>query len=319
MRVVYKKTIELSELEILEICNLFSEIFIGHERTNSQFLGEFLNNEFGYSYHGMLIDDKNQIVGSQAYIPYMYIVDGEKIKVALSVDTMILATFRNMGNIFKLWLNGHKELKNDDVKFIFGFPNENAYLLRTKGLKDKDIGDLYTYILPYRLSSYNPKIKYFDFAIKLFSNILILTSNFSLSKKTKEFRVERNRENFDIYRYKWFDGSYKFYKTPSFQIVYKIKMHNGLRTAFLMDIYPLTKKYFEEGVRHIFKTEKNDFDIMLYVGNLHFKPVSMIKIPRKFEPKKFHFTITLLDKNFNTTPLENINNWDINLASFDLI
>lgn len=319
MRVVYKKTLDLSKSEVQQICRLFSEIFIGHHKSVTHFVSEFTNNEFGYSYHGMLINDNDQIVGSQAYIPFVYLVDGEKTRVVLSVDTMILASYRDMRNIFNLWLNGHKELKKDNFKFIFGFPNENAYTLRTKGLKDIDVGNLPTYILPYKISSFLPRFKIFNSLFKLFSNILILISNLSFSEETNKFRVVRNRENFDKFRYKWFDSNYTVYENSNFKIIYKIKMHNGVNTVFIMDVFPLCKKYFDEGIRYIFNKEKNKFDILLYVGDLHFNPLSMIKVPSYFEQKKFHFTITLLDREYNPAPLLTINNWDINLSSFDLL
>jgi hypothetical protein len=319
MRIEYKNTLELSEFEIQQICNLFSELFIGHSKTAFQFMDQFSNNEFGFSYHGMLINDNNQIVGSQAYIPFIYLVDGKKTKVALSVDTMILSNYRNMPNIFNLWMIGHKKLIGDGFSFIFGFPNENAYMLRKKGLKDIDIGDLPIYILPYQLKSFKPQLKYFDFFIKLFAKSLIFISNLSNSKEVNESRIVRCRDNFDYYRYKWFDGKYEIYTAINFKIVYRIKKHNGLNTAFILDVYPLNKTFFDEGIRFIFYKERNNIDLIMYVGYLHFNPLSMIRIPKKFEPKKFHFTLTPLVKNLNKYPFEDISNWDINLASFDLV
>jgi hypothetical protein len=319
MKVIYKKTIDLNEYEIENICSLFSKIFVGNHKSVSDFRSEFLNNEFGYSYHGMLINESDQIVGSQSYIPYYYLVDGKKTRVALSVDTMVLSGYRDMRNIFTLWLNGHKELIKDNFIFIFGFPNENAYLLRKTGLKDIDIGNLPTFILPKNISSLMPKLKFLDFFVRFFSFFLILISNFSFSRKKNKYRVERNRENFDNLRYKWFGSTYKVHETANYKIIYKIKMHNGIRTIFVMDVFPLNKKYFDQGIRSIFKIENNQFDLILYVGHLHFKPFSMIKIPTIFEQKKFHFTITLLDKNFNISPLGSLKYWDINLSSFDLL
>jgi hypothetical protein len=319
MRVEYKKTSELTEFEIQKICTLFSELFIGHTKLTSQFINQFSNNEFGFSYHGMLINDIGEIVGSQSYIPYYYFVDGKKNKVALSVDTMILDNYRNMPNIFNLWKNGHNRLIHDGFIFIFGFPNENAYLLRIKGLKDVDVGNLPTYILPCRIGSLKPKLKYFDFLIKLFARGLIFFSNLSNSTEVYKFRIQRCREKFDYYRYKWFDGNYEIFSTINYKIVYRIKMHNSFNTAFILDIYPMNKKNFDEGIRYVFQKERNNIDLIIYVGFLHFRPLSMIKIPKKIEPKKFHFTLTLLDKSIDKSRFNDISNWDINLASFDLI
>lgn len=54
-------------------------------------------------------------------------------------------------------------------------------------------------------------------------------------------------------------------------------------------------------------------------GDLDFVPVSLIKIPHRFEPKHFHFTCNLIDKSYFDDTLYDIKNWDVNLSSYDLV
>ncbi|MFC3159067.1 Acetyltransferase (GNAT) domain-containing protein [Chryseobacterium arachidis] len=319
MTVIYKKTTELSDAEIQNICDVFSEVFPEHSRSVASFKNEFLNTDFGYSFHGLLMDGE-KIVGSQSYIPFVYLIDGSEKEAGLSVDTMIMKEYRNFDNIYDLLSKGHKLLKESGFSFVFGFPNDNAYPLLTKGLREKDIGDLSTYILPYKIGSIKEKLKSFNFISKIFSAAVIKFSLFSGNTETKEYRIQKNRTKFNDYRYKWFDGNYKKVNKKDFEFFYKIKKHQGVETAFLIDVHPLNKKNFDEAVRDVYQLEKKNFDIILYIGHLHFTPMSLIKIPKKNEPKTFHFTAKILDsKSITPEVLYDVNNWDVNLSNYDLL
>lgn len=319
MTVIYKKTTELSDIEIQSICDVFSQVFPEHTRSVSDFKNEFLNTDHGYSLHGLLMNGE-KIVGSQSYIPFVYLIDGIETEVALSVDTMILKEYRDFDNIFDLLSKGHKLLKESGFSFVFGFPNDNAYPLLTKGLREKDIGDLSTYILPYKIGGIKENLKSFNFISKIFSAALVKLSLFSQNRETKEYRIQKNRAKFNTYRYKWFDANYKKIAKKDFEFFYKIKRHQGVDTAFLIDVNPLNKKNFDEAVRYIHKSENKNFDIILYIGNLHFKPLSLIKIPKSKEPKTFHFTAKILNSKLITPEiLYDLNNWDVNLSNYDLL
>lgn len=319
MEVLYKKTTELSDEEIQGICEVFDRVFVDHTKTLSDFKNEFLNTDFGYSFHGLLVSN-GTIVGSQSYIPFIYLINGVSTNVALSVDTMILEEFRNFDNIFDLWLKGHKLLKNDNFAFTFGFPNENAYPLLVKGLREKDIGDLSTYILPYKIGAIKKNLAFLNAFSKVASKALVNLSVLARSRQTKSFKIQKNRENFDCYRYKWFDGKYKKVDLKTFVFYHKIKTHQGVKTAFLIDVFPLNQQNFDKAVRYIVENESNNFDIILYIGDLHFKPLSLIKLPKKLQPKTFHFTAKILNKELiDANMLFDINNWDVNLSNYDLL
>lgn len=319
MEVLYKKTTELSDFEIQVICNVFNQVFVDHTKSLLDFKNEFLNTEFGYSFHGLLLSNGN-IVGSQSYIPFIYLVDGISRNIALSVDTMILEEFRNFDNIFDLWIKGHQLLKSFNFAFTFGFPNENAYPLLVKGLREKDIGDLSTYILPYKIGAVKKNFAFLNLFSQVAAKTLVRFSVFSQDTKTKNFVIHKNRENFDSYRYKWFDGKYEKVLLDNFVFYHKIRLHQGVKTAFLIDVFPLNQKNFDKAVRYIVKNESKNFDIILYIGHLHFKPLSLIKLPKKLQPKTFHFTAKILNKELiDANVLYDLNNWDVNLSNYDLL
>lgn len=319
MEVVYKKTTELSDNEMQNICNVFNRVFVDHTKSVLDFKSEFLNTDFGYSYHGLLLHN-GLIVGSQSYIPFIYLIDEETRNVALSVDTMILEEFRNFDNIFDLWTKGHKLLKESNFAFTFGFPNENAYPLLVKGLREKDIGDLSTYILPYKIGAIKKQLSFLNFLSKLASSTLVDLSMITLNRQKKEFRIQKSRTTFDGYRYKWFGAAYKKEVMDDCVFYYKIKIHQEVKTAFLMDVYPLNQRNFDKAVRYLLKNEAKNFDIILYIGNLHFKPLSLIKLPKKLQRKTFHFTAKILNKELiDAKVLYNVNNWDVNLSNYDLL
>ena len=66
--------------------------------------------------------------------------------------------------------------------------------------------------------------------------------------------------------------------------------------------------------------KKSECGLFLYVGHLHFTPISMIKIPRKFEPKSFRFDCRILDKEkLSKEDVLNLDNWEVDLSSYDLL
>jgi len=319
MDFVFKKTTELSDGEIIQLCSVFSSVFEEHSKNESEFVNEFNNNELGYSFHGLMIND-GRIVGAQSYIPFSYFVDNCKCLFALSVDTMILQEYRNFDNIFDLSTLCKSRLEKEGVSFMFGFPNENAYPLLTKGFGEKNVGDLYTYIFPYRARSINKKNMYLDLFLQLSCRLMLAFSCLSMDRSTKNFRIHKDWDTFFKTRYKWFKADYEIVYESDFFFVYKIMPYKAVASAFLMEVYPLSKKNFDKAVRIMFKRSHKQFEIALYVGHLHFSPGSMIKVPKKYEPKTFHFTGKILNKSIlDNKVIFNIDNWDINLSNYDLL
>ena len=65
---------------------------------------------------------------------------------------------------------------------------------------------------------------------------------------------------------------------------------------------------------------KNKAGLFIYVGYLPTSPLSMIRVPRKAQPKNFHFVAKIIDKGkLSEEDMKNIQNWDVNLSSYDLL
>lgn len=321
MRVEYKKTIDLTDKEIQRICFVFETVFEGVNKNVEEFKNEFLNTCLGYSFHGLLYNENNEIVGANTYIPFKYIVDGKNELIGVGVDTMVMEEYRNFDNIMNLVGDGRRRLQDENFLLNIGFPNENSYPLYKKGFRDKEIGNLTIYILPYKIGGIKKELRYFNFLSISFTNILLLFSMFSREKKVFNTYVKRDLKSFEENRYKWFNP--KEYKKITFDGInysYKIKKYEGVDCAFLFNVYPLNKYSFDKAVRDLKRKEKKNISMIMYVGKLHFKPISLIKLPVKYEPKKFHFVGSLLKKtDIDEELLFNISNWDIDLASYDLI
>ena len=322
MEIVCKKTTELTAEENQQICDCFEAVFEGHSKSLSDFENEFFNTCLGYSFHTMLKSDENIVVGLYAVIPFDYLYNGEKQLFAIGVDFMIRKEYRNdFKNVMGICGESMKFAKENGVTCIFAFPNDLSHQLNTRILRMKDIGKLYTYILPYKVGTAKPNLKVLNFGSMLLSWLMMVVSALDCRKNTHSTLFERDRSTFDNTRYKWFTPSeYRFCKEDNFSCAWKVSVFEGVKAAFLMDFYPISPVNFYKSVRAMFNAEKDNVGVFLYVGNLPFATTSMIKIPLKYAPKNFNFVAQILDKKkVQTEDVYDVNNWDVNLSSYDLI
>jgi hypothetical protein len=311
--VLFKKTNELSKAQVKGICELFETVFCKTMPSND-FFKKFTQNIKGYSYHSILLNDNNEIVGCYSSIPYEYNYFGDKLLFGLSVDTMIKKEYR--GNPFtfkKLAKHIYGQMKKDGISFVFGFPNDNVYLVRKKILKWKDIGKLNYYILPINIGVIKTKLKYLNFLSRAYA---VLVNVFSGGKVPSNNIVSKiKKSNIKDFRY---DASYKIVEFHQGYVSYKIYDEDGVRTAYLIDIYPLSKWYVENAVKTVFTEELDNIDIIIYVGNIKFNVKNLIKVPKRYEPKTIHMSGVIL----NTTNVDDrvfdLNAWEVNLSNYDV-
>lgn len=96
--------------------------------------------------------------------------------------------------------------------------------------------------------------------------------------------------------------------------------YEKVKTAFLLDVPPLSKRNFDYVVRAMCKQSKDlHIDVVMYVGHLPFTPMTLIKVPEKLEPKKFHFVGTIFDHDLIDERIFDIGNWEVSLADYDLV
>ncbi len=321
---VVKKTGELSDAEIESINTLFFEVF-GLQRDILTVREECFNAPLGYSVHSLMYD-KGLLVAYYVYMPFYYKKKVEKFIAALGFDSMVQKEYREFFTFYETERACWPCLRGIGCKLLFGFPNDESYPVMIKGFKVKDIGRLTTYILPIKIGPIIPRMRWLDPFFRLFSWSLIKMSHLSKGKKIRSFVFEKDRESFDKVRYRWNKGQYEIRDIKGCKYVYRIEDHkdrhqnfNPVKTAFLLDVYPMNRSNFEFAVRSIYQERSKDIDLIMYVGDLDFVPVSLIKIPHRFEPKHFHFTCNLIDKSYFDDTLYDIKNWDVNLSSYDLV
>lgn len=317
MEVICKRTTEITDEEIVIIYRLFNEVF-EKERDPSTFREEYCNTVLGYSYHSMLINE-GEIVGFHSCLPFYYLDNGKRFIAGLGIDSMVKKEHRDFFGFRDMIAACEKRMHEDGCVLRVGFPNDNSYPILKKGFKYKDVGKMTTYILPLRIGGVKPSLRILNPLTRFGAWIVIQFSKFSNNGKVYSFRYGKERESFDKVRYKWFNGEYKTIETDGVIAIYKVQVQEGARTAFLLDMHPMSKKLFDKVVRGIYKQEGSKIDLIMYVGHLPFKPCSLIAIPHKYEPKHFNFTCKVLEKGYFDDSLYDINNWDVNLSNYDLL
>jgi hypothetical protein len=317
MNYILKQSKYLSSEQVVDICNLFERIF-EKKMTPNDFKKKFLSNTFKTSYHALLLSDNHKIVGCYTSIPQQYIYYGKEMTFGLSVDTMIDNEYR--GNPFtlkKLANIVYDSMKDDGISFVFGFPNDNVYLVRKKILKWKDIGKLKYYILPINIGAIKNKLKYFNFFSKAYAKILnkLVSSELNTAYYNNRSIEKKIGVNYMQSRY---DNSYNIEKSGGGFLVYKIYVEDNVRTAFIIDIYPLTKEALEFFTKSIYEKELNNIDVILYAGDLDFSVKNLIEVPSKYEPKTVHMSGKILDSENIDERIFDINNWNVNLSNYDV-
>lgn len=121
-------------------------------------------------------------------------------------------------------------------------------------------------------------------------------------------------------RYSQPDGGYCMEHGTGSGFVYKMMDYEGVRAAFLIDVFVKSAQNYNRAVQHIITKHHKEFDILLYVGRLPFRFHGLIKVPRRFSPKNFHFLGQILKEGVIKTDLFfKPDNWDINLSNYDLL
>ena len=321
MKIIVKKTTELSELEQYKILDLFNNVF-KKNNTIERFRHQFFNTIIGYSYHVILYDD-DIIAGCISYIPSYYLIKEKKYLAVQGADSMVRKDYRGI-KLFKC----HKDMRssvneymrNDGVVFIIGFPNDTSYLMGIKTGNRRKIGELNVYALPYRIGGIKLSLKIFNWLSIVSTRIYLFFNLCFASSKIYRFTIEKDLETYKKYCYYISDNKYILEEEIGGGFIYRIMMYHGtIRAAFLIDVFEKSERNFIKAINYIIKKHSKEFDILIYVGRLPFKFNGLVKIPQFFMPRKFRFTGRILQDNVISEDVFFVfDNWDINLSNFDL-
>ena len=310
MNFIVKKTNEMSHSEKEAICDLFFDVF-KIEKTVASFIKQFENSDFGYSYFCLMYDE-DILVGSYAAIPELYNFFGNNVSFAQSVDTMIKANYRGSPFTLKKMTNKlYKELMNDQICFVYGFPNDKIYQIRERVLKWQNIYNLDIYFIPLKVSFISKYLKFIDYFVRLlvrFINIFVFNSdvlgNFNNRSIIKKNNLVQDQSN-----------EIKIMSSSVIKYRYSIKYVKKIKIAIIGNIHPFCKQSFEKTVKEI--TKFDDIDLIAYIGHLDFKPINLIRVPKKIQPKKIRLSGRILLSDIVDDRVFDIKNWEINPLNFD--
>lgn len=312
-----KKTTELSTSDLEQILKGFNDIF-SLERPFEVMMNQYVQNPFGYSWHNVVYDE-DKVIGHICAVPSYYWCNGRKIVVMDDVDAFILKDYRD-GEIFLNQLQSYfGHLKKIGAKLMIGFPDAKVMKLYSKTKVYIKIGEMQTYILPYRIGGVMSSLKYFNFLSKSFAWTFVYLTGLFASKKVASFKIEKDVESYNATRYKRMDGDYQSVRNGDLEFFYKVMLFKGVRAAFLIDVTGKSARHFNRAVKYILKHDRKNLDVIIYVGNLYFNNSGLIRVPPKLAPKQFNFILKVFDDSYNNEMVRDIRSWDVNLASYDVI
>ncbi len=316
----FKKTTDLTPHEKDQIRALFLDVF-AKEKTSAHFDSEFLVTTLGYSFHGLLIHD-SVIVGCYSSVPYRYRFFDTECLFALSVDTMIKKEFRGLETLRKLANLVYAELNRAGVEFAFGFPNDNIYKIRKRFFGWKDLGTLDYFVLPVRPGAFVKHGRWLHLPVKAGVFLLNLAGRlFTSSNAPPDYAISVvNDELFQRHRYGFFAGDYLSENLgPGNTAIYRMDYYNGIKVAFILDVTVLSRHLLQTAAQRILARHHTEIDAIVYVGKLRFCPVNLLRVPKRFEPKKEYMSGKILAGNVVDERIFDLNNWRVNLANFDVI
>lgn len=315
----FAKTTELTDKEFAGILNLFNSIF-SRSLTSDELKSQYTSTEFGFSYHSYLIEN-DEVIAHHAAFPSEYYINGRQALTYYTGSTMVDRRYRDGFCFLNVVKNLSLNMKQLGFGFAFGFPNELSYKVFGKLKMCKDIGRLNIYCLPYRIGGIKKSLSLLNPFSKLFCLTWAWLNHFGGSKSVINKMIHKNDDVYNITRYNRLEQEYNHIIIDGVEFYYCIKLHENVRTAFLIDVRQKSQYNFKKAIWYIIKHSRNDFDLLMYIGDLdNIGSIGLIHIPGRFEPKHFYVTGELLDKSLaDESQFYNVNNWDLNLSNYDVI
>lgn len=318
MNIFVKKTSELSIDEKVQIATLFNRVFSKNESTEDFFSKYYWTHPEG-AYHSLLKVNE-YVVGCYSVIPYEYKFFDCDVTFGLSVDTMIDEDYRGSPfNLKKMAAAVYDKLLLDGVSFVFGFPNDNIYLVRKKLLKWVDVGLLDFYILPIRIGQLKAGLKFANWATRFLAYLMVRYAQLASNKAATQpnYKIQMSDANAEYFISSRYARDYKVVKDEAGYFVYRIYSEHDAQVAYIVDVQPFKQDRFERAVNTIHENEKH-IDAIMYVGKLPFHVRNLIKAPSKYAPKEIRMSGRILDGSKVDERVFVMSNWQVGLANFDV-
>jgi len=310
-----KTSDELSETEFSELIYLFNRVF--HKNLSVSFLKKkYHSPPLAKSYHGLMYNDVGNIAGALTFIPFLYSFFDTPIVAGCAVDLMIHEDYRKDFLSVKLMHDLAIEKSENTLDFVFAVPNYNSFLYYTKFLKWNEIGQLNYYIQVLNVSALEKKLSPFNSISKGLSECLNVLYPVFGTKRADQKKPVHKVCDMIYYTYRY-SQKYNEINRGTNSAYYSIVDESGVKTAYLIDLFPVSERWIGQVVKILHDSEKKNVDVILYVGNTINVPCNLLKVPRKFEPRDLHLIGNILTSKVDSRIYDQAN-WHFNLSDIDV-
>lgn len=306
---------EFREGDQSEITRLFSAAF-KKEMSLAYWDWRFSQNPFSEKKYISTYWDGEQLIGHYAASPIEFLKNGDVIKSAISMTTMVDPNYQRLG-VFPIIANDvNKKLEKDGFELIWGFPNNNSHFGLVNGIGWNDVALMPMLSLQKNQFPIDSKFNNFDFTLlhdfyETKDDIFVVPSKSIQINKTKKYlnwRYVLNPLN-----------DYKIIAIDDQIIVYKTlkAFHDpdSLEVDILEISARITFRQIKAGISWIIKNEINIYKINIWC--------SIFDHRYKFF-ERLGFTNGLPLTNFSVRNFKNDNsffdfrNWDLSLGYSDV-
>ncbi len=309
-----RRTDQLSLSERRQFLELFARVF-PRMMSLAEFERKYLCTPLGYSHHGLMLGD-GCLAGAYNLVPYSYRHFGELRLFGLSVDAMVAPEHRggpfNLLTMAQLACEG---AMRDEIGFVFGFPNAQAYQFTTRVLQWRSMGELDYYALPINIGVLRPRWRWANPGVRVGARCLVHLPPLRRQARL-DFNVEKLPDKcFERHRY---DGEYQKIDLCDSRCTYRTCVEKDrIHVTYIVDVTPLTRASLAQAVRAVYEEVRSRTDMLLYVGRLPFRPPGLLRVPPSMQPRRVSMCGRVLNKRLIDERVLDIRNWNVNMSNFD--
>lgn len=323
MEVKVLKTYEITDNLWNQITEGFNESFSLNERVEDLKYAFCVRNKLKYGYHAIALSEEGDLMGYNVFSPVFY-KDG--LKTVVSGSTYVRPKYRTHEMLFMNMVQAlRKAVIDDGFDVEIGVPNHNSEKFALKILKFKPVSELDYYILPFNISRSldKPSLYLLDGITRCVSNILLWSSCLlSTLFNSRELEVKYELDLDDNYWDSRFSvGGYKSFIDGKFRAYWLPYNENGANAIYLLDFREGGKRTYRALYKAVKAIKKDGHvDAILFVGFLRLKQLLLIKVPKKYIPKRLPLTYYVLNKEKRNlyADMSDKNNWNFSLMNFDV-
>ena len=222
--------------------------------------------------------------------------------------------------LMKMYRRLAGKLKECGCAIVLAVPNAMAYPYWKNIVKMADIGDINYWVIPVRLGNILKRFKFLNpFSAILSSAALFLSKTFFAprgDKHTRSYRfsIETDKE----YLERRFPPDIYARARPT---AANIVIGYATKTGFPRPTYVFTENSRRTG-RALYAALRDIMaknpDIIIHVGKMPFRQCAMIRLPRKFEPKRLPLVFDRLSESELPENISNMAEWDFGLSNYDV-